>query len=340
MSFGYDLGLAASDRDYYVSLLSDTARPMFNRAFNGSFTPGSVFKPMVAAAALQEGTITPSTSVVCTGVYDFDRTYRPKCLGQHGSVSLNQAITKSCNVYFYEVGRLLGIENIDAYAKEFGLGQKTGIELSESAGSLASPEARADAGGIWYPGDVIQAAIGQSDNTFTPLQLATYCATIANNGTRLQTHLIRKITNYNQDEVISEKNPDSPVVVEQVPVSQENLKLVQAGMRSVCSTEGTGRTFANYGVAIAAKTGTAEIPGHSDNVTFIGYAPYDKPEIAVAVVLEYGSRGTYSMAVARDIFDAYFFGTSSSSEIPPGFADAREGLDLGTQALGGANAAH
>lgn len=331
----YDLGLSASDRDYYVSLLNDAAHPMFNRAFNGTFTPGSVFKPAVASAALQEGIVTSGTSVLCTGVYDFDSTYRPKCLGRHGNVTLNRAIAKSCNVYFYEVGRLLGIQNIDAYAKSFGLGVKTGVELSESAGSLASPEDRVNAGGIWYPGDVIQAAIGQSDNTFTPLQLATYCATIANNGTRLQTHLIRKITNYNQDQVLSENDPDSPVVVEQVPVSQENLKLVQAGMRAVCSPDGTGRSFANYGVAIAAKTGTAEIPGHSDNVTFIGYAPYDNPEIAVAVVLEYGSRGTYSMAVARDIFDAYFFGESAASdEVSAGMSDARDALDLGAQSLG------
>lgn len=331
----YDLAQASSDRDYYVSLLNDAGRPMFNRAFNGAFTPGSVFKPMVAAAALQEGTITPSTSVLCTGRYEyFAPSYRPKCLGVHGNVTLNRAIAKSCNVYFYEVGRLLGIQNIDSYAKSFGLGVKTGIELGENEGSLASPEARTNAGGIWNPGDVIQAAIGQSDNTFTPLQLATYCATIANNGTRLQTHLVKKVTNYNQDQVLSETKPEEPVVVEEVPVSQENLKLVQAGMRAVCSSEGTGRSFANYGVAVAAKTGTAEIPGHSDNVTFIGYAPYDNPEIAVAVVLEYGSRGTYSMAVARDIFDAYFFDKSVEPQAESAaLSNALQGLGLGAQAL-------
>ncbi len=331
----YDLAQSSSDRDYYVSLLNDAGRPMFNRAFNGAFTPGSVFKPMVAAAALQEGIIHPNTSVLCTGRYEyFAPSYRPKCLGVHGNVTLNRAIAKSCNVYFYEVGRLLGIQNIDSYAKSFGLGVKTGIELGENEGSLASPEARTNAGGIWNPGDVIQAAIGQSDNTFTPLQLATYCATIANNGTRLQPHLVQKVTNYNQDQVLSEKKPEEPVVVEEVPVSLENLKLVQAGMRAVCSSEGTGRSFANYGVAVAAKTGTAEIPGHSDNVTFIGYAPYDNPEIAVAVVLEYGSRGTYSMAVARDIFDAYFFDKSvDPAEESAALSNALAGLDFGAQAL-------
>lgn len=306
----YDLTAYSTDSSYYNALLSDASTPLFNRAFNGAFTPGSVFKPMVAAAALQEGCVTPDTRIFCTGTYEhYAPSYRPKCLGIHGNLPLRTALAKSCNVYFYEAGRLLGIQNIDAYAQSFGLGVKTGLELSESSGTLASPEHRTNAGGVWNPGDVIQAAIGQSDNAFTPVQLATYCATIANNGTRLQTHLIRKITSYNRDEVILENDPNQPTVAEQVDISAENLRVVQEGMRAVCQPGGTAaRTFGSYGIAVAGKTGTAEVPGHSDNVLFLGYAPYENPQIAVAVVLEYGAKGTYSMAVAKDLFDAYFFG--------------------------------
>ena len=334
----YDLTAYANDSNYYNSLVNDSATPLFNRAFNGAFTPGSVFKPAVAAAALQEGIITADTKINCTGTYEYYApSYRPKCMNiwGHGNISLRSALAKSCNVYFYEVGRLLGIKNIDAYAESFGLGVKTGIELSENEGILASPEYRTSAGGVWNPGDVIQAAIGQADNSFTPLQLATYCATIANDGTRLQTHLIRKITNYNRDKVIMENDPENPTVVEKVDVSPENLKLVQEGMRAVCSSEGTASIFANYGVAIAGKTGTAEVPNHSDNTVFIGYAPYDKPEIAVAVILEYGAKGTYSTGVAKDIFDAYFFGKTvdeNGNMTTPSISDSMNGLTIGAQA--------
>lgn len=304
----YDLTKYLEDSNYYTSLATDeTNKPLVNRAFDGNYVPGSVFKPLVAAAALQEGTIDTNTHVECNHYYTFYApSYIPTCLGWHGDVDLQKAIKVSCNVFFYEVGRLLGIDSIDLYAKQFGLGEATGVEIGESTGTLASPEYRTSNGGVWQPGDVIQAAIGQSDNAFTPLQLATYCATIANNGTRLKTHLVKQVTNYNRDQVISETEPE---VVSQVDISQENLKIVQEAMKGVTQSGGTANSiFGDYGITIAAKTGTAENPGHSDNVTFIAYAPYDDPEIAVAVVLEYGSRGTYSMNVAKDIFDAYFYG--------------------------------
>ncbi len=304
----YDLTKYLEDGNYYTSLMTDeTNKPLLNRAFDGSYVPGSIFKPLVAAAALQEGTIDTGTRITCNHTYTFFApSYMPTCMGWHGSINLQQAIKVSCNVFFYEVGRLLGIENIDLYAKQFGLGEMTGVEIGESPGTLASPEYRTANGGVWQPGDVIQAAIGQSDNAFTPLQLAAYCATIANNGTRLKTHLVKQVTNYNRDQVISQTQPE---VVSQVDISQENLKIVQEAMRGVTQSGGTaGSVFGNYGIAVAAKTGTAENPGHSDNATFIAYAPYDDPEIAVAVVLEYGSRGSYVMNVAKDIFDAYFYG--------------------------------
>ena len=305
---GYDLSKYLEDPNYYSALATDEKnKPLVNRAFSGSFVPGSVFKPLVAAAALQEGVINLQTRITCNHYYNFFApSFVPTCLGWHGSLNLQRAIQVSCNVFFYETGRLLGIDNIDLYAKQCGLGVKTGVEIGESAGILASPSYRTENGGTWQPGDVVQAAIGQSDNAFTPLQLATYCATIANNGTRLKTHLVKKVTNYSREQTLSETQPE---VVAKTEISQSNLKAVQQAMRSVTQSGGTASSvFGNYRISIAAKTGTAENPGHSDNTVFIAYAPYENPEIAVAVVLEYGSRGMYSMNVAKDIFDAYFYG--------------------------------
>ncbi len=295
---------------YYNSLLQDVNKPLVNNAFNGVFMPGSAFKPMVAAAALQEGVINRNSTVFCTGVYDRWTTYRPTCHNNYGVTNVITALQKSCNIFFYETGFNLGISNIDLYGKRFGLGQKTGIEISESSGTIAGPEERKAAGGKWMDNsaDVVQTAIGQSDNAFTPLQLATYCATIANNGVRLKTHLVSKVTDYSRKTVISQTKP---TVVDNVGVSQANLSIVKEGMRA-CVTSGTaahaGYGFLNYDIPVAAKTGTAENPPHSDNVTFIGFAPYDNPQIAVAVVLEYGAKSKFSLGVARDMFDAYFKG--------------------------------
>ncbi|WP_101697418.1 peptidoglycan D,D-transpeptidase FtsI family protein [Clostridium minihomine] len=304
----YDLNQYTNDPTYVSNLFKDTTKPMYDRALVGSFMPGSSFKPVVAAAALQEGTITSSSIVTCHRVYTFWQDYRPTCMGYHGPLNVIQALQKSCNIFFYDTGRRLGIDTLDLYAKRFGLGQKTGLEINEGTGILASPQVRTAAGGTWEGGDVVQAAIGQADNSFTPLQLATYVATLVNDGERLKTHVISKITNYNRDQSVMENSADSPQVVDNVNISKENLDIVKKGMRAVTQPGGTAASFANYGIAIAGKTGTAEVPPHSDNTVFVAFAPYDNPEIAVAVVLEYGAYGKYSTAVARDIFDAYFFG--------------------------------
>lgn len=304
----YDLSKYMSDSAYYLSLINDPTKPLYNRALNGSFMPGSAFKPVVAAAALQENVINQSSTVVCHHVYTFWDDYQPTCMGYHGTTNVLKGLQKSCNIFFFDVGRRLGIESMDLYAKRFGLGQKTGIEISEGKGTLASPATRAAAGGTWQGGDVVQAAIGQADNSFTPLQLATYVATIANNGVRLKTHLVSKVTDYSRKNIVQENDPEKPQVMDNVNVSQKNLDIVKKGMREVVQPGGTAASFANYGIAIAGKTGTAENPPHSDNTVFVAFAPYENPEIAVAVVLEYGATGKFSTAVARDIFDAYFFG--------------------------------
>ncbi len=310
----YDQNRIAEDAKYYGTLLKDgKTKPLINRAFNGVFTPGSVVKPYVTLAALQEGAITTSTRILANSIYMrfADSHFTPHSLGSYGYVTANFALMKSSNAFFYEVGYRLGITKMNLYARRFGLGVKTGLELGESAGVLAGPEERAASGGSWWDGNTVEAAVGQDDNLFSPLQLATYCATLANKGVRLQPHLLDKITDYAQQKVISSAQPKQAA---NVGVSDSYQEYVKAAMRSVATGGTAASVFKDYGVAIAAKTGTAELGTNgSDNVTFIGYAPYDDPQIAVAVVLEHGATGKYSMTVAKDLFDAYFFGKTVDS---------------------------
>ena len=222
-------------------------------------------------------------------------------MGVHRSINLVTALARSCNVFFAELGRRLGAELLESWAKKFGLGVKTGVELSESTGIVAGPEHSKKVGSRWYESGSSQAAIGQSDNMFTPLQLATYVATIANNGVRYRTHLLHKITDYSREKIIQNYEPE---ILETINISQENLTLVKEGMRQVVLS-GTARDFASFPVPIAAKTGTAQNSG-SDHTTFICFGPYENPEIAIAVVIEHGVSGMASKNIARDILNYYF----------------------------------
>ncbi len=188
------------------------------------------------------------------------------------------------------------------YAEKFGLGVKTGLEIEEGTGILAGRDST-----TWQEGNTVQAAIGQSDNAFTPVQLASYAATIANNGTRLKTHIVKEIRDYERKKTLYKYNTKKPEKLNTVGVSQENLNLVQESMRSVVTAQnGTAYgVFGNYKIPVAAKTGTAENSG-SDHTVFICYAPYDKPKVAIGVVLEHGAHGQYSMGVAKSLLDAYF----------------------------------
>ncbi len=295
-----------NDGDYYTSLLNDKKLPLYDRAFSGSFAPGSVVKPAVAIAALEEGTVSEYTPVTCTKRYDYYPSNIVNCMGYHGPQDVYGAITRSCNYYFAEVGRQLGINTMYLYMEKFGLGEKTGLEIYETKGFLAGRDSAS-----WLPGNTVQAAIGQSDNTFTPVQLATYAATIANNGVRLRTHLIDKVTTYDRQQIVEETKPE---VVEDMQLTPYNLSVVQTAMRNVVADEaGTAYwSFYGYEIPVAGKTGTAENTG-SDHTAFICYAPYDDPEVAIAVVLEHGAKGVYSMGVAKDLLDAYFFPEEATS---------------------------
>lgn len=317
----YDLSRYGSDSDYTSALLTDEDSPLLDRAFGSAFTPGSIFKPAVALAALQEGVITRNTTFTCNHVYMrfANSGYTPRCTGNHGTISVETALARSCNIFFFETGFYTTIAKMNAYCQQLGLGEKTGVEIDEATGTLASPaEKEASTGGVWTPVDTIQAAIGQHDNLFTPAQLAAYTATIANEGTRKQVHLVDHVTDYSRSETLSTTDP--AVIVDNSDysfLSAENLDTVQAGMRAVCTTGTARANFSDYPVAIAAKTGTAETgSASSENTTFIAYGPYENPEIAVAVVIDHGVQGTYSQGVAKAIFDAYFgldAGSSSAS---------------------------
>ncbi len=298
----------ATFNDDYEELLSSKAKPLINRVFGGTYSPGSTFKPLTAIAALETGVISPDTYIEDKGKYKYFDSYQPTCLvyssegRTHGTINVSEAIGVSCNYFFYDVGRRTGIEVIDEYAQMFGLGGLTGIELPESTGILASPENRERAGGIWYPGDVLQASIGQSDNMFTPAQLASYVCTILNKGRRYSLHLIDEVVNYDTKEVIYKYEPK---LLSENPISESTFEAVKRGMRYVVTSGTASASFETAKYKAAGKTGTAEVPSGRDNVLFVGFAPYENPEIVIAVVIEHGANSGYAANVARKVFDAY-----------------------------------
>ncbi len=297
------------DEDY-EDLLQAKSKPLFNRVLNGTYSPGSTLKPLTAIAGLETGIIKPDTYIADQGKYTYFDSYQPTCLvysasggtRTHGTIEVAEALGVSCNYFFFEVGRKVGIEELNRYATGFGLGEPTGIELSESKGQMAGPKVREANGGTWYPGDVIQTAIGQSDSLFTPAQLASYIATVLNRGVRYKLHLISEIVDYDTGEAVVKNQAE---ILSEISISESTLNKVTAGMRQVV-TSGTAKdAFADSKYKAAGKTGTAEVPGGRDNVLFVGFAPYENPEIVVAVVIEHGANSHYAAKVARDVFDAY-----------------------------------
>lgn len=291
----YDL---AKFYDDYEKLVSDKGTPLFDRAFMGALAPGSTFKPMVAAAALQEGAITPKTHITCNGVYT-KGGLKLWCMGYHGSIDMYAGIRDSCNVYFAETARLLGIENMNIYARRVGLGVKTGVEVIESRGTLAGPDYSREMGSEWYDSFVSPAGIGQSDNQFTPLQLATYAATIANGGVRLKTHVVDRIMTYTGDETVIKTEPEQ---LDDMGVSSANIAEVQKAMNMATNSY---TALDDFGMEIAGKTGTAENAG-SDHANFICYAPYDDPQVAIGVMVEHGTKSYVAINVAKKLLTAYF----------------------------------
>ena len=306
--------LSAFDQDY-SKLVSDTVgTPLLNRAIGGAYAPGSTFKPCTAVAALESGIITPSSTIVDRGVYDYYKSPQPRCWiyneygGTHGRVNVSQAITVSCNYFFYEVGRLTGIKTLADYARQFGLGEYTGIEIggagsAEAKGSMATPEFAERNGLEWTDGQTLTAAIGQSYNLFTPLQLANYIATLVGSGQHYEAHLLKNVKSYDNSSVIYayDKAP-----LNTVEMSDSTLQAVKEGMHNL-TTGSLSYYFSNCVVSAGAKTGTAETGiANTNNGVFVCFAPYDDPQIAVAVVIEKGGSGAALASTAVDIVNSYF----------------------------------
>lgn len=294
---GYDL---SSYREQYTALAADESKPLFNRALFGTFPCGSVIKPAVAVAGLENRVLAAQEALIdCDGVYHYYETvgFTPKCMGHHGSVTLTKALQRSCNVYFYEVGRLLGIERMNQTLSAFGLGQKTGIEVGEATGVLASPATKKTA---WVAGDTCQCAIGQMDQRFTPIQLATYAMTLANGGVRYRAHFVKDIRGYDG----TLKETYQPQMMAAVTMSDATAAAVQKGMTAVVKLGGTAyESFKNSPYTLAAKTGTAQnASNRSDHGVFIAYAPVENPQVAIAVVMENGT-SVAACRVARKILD-------------------------------------
>ncbi len=292
--------------DKYDELISNPRNPLWSRFAMGTYAPGSTFKPVVASASLEEGTITPSTVFSCGGTMMY-RGQKFKCLKSiaHGGENVKTALRDSCNIFFYNCAMRLGISKIDEYASAFGLGEKTGVEIAESAGILASPENRENNGGIWNAGDTLQTAIGQSDNLFTPLQLVNYCSTIANGGTRYELHFVKSIISSATGSVTD----NSKNVAETVGLSKTTLDTVHQGMRLVATNGGPYLIFGNMKTKVACKTGTSEVKVNGvkrNNGFLITYAPYEHPEIAVSSVVELAGSGSETAEMTADIINYWY----------------------------------
>lgn len=311
----YDLSTFASS---YSELASQALSPLLNRATRGVYPPGSTFKMVMAVGGLQEGIIDTKTKILDTGRYTFYKDSQPMCWyyreyhKTHGYVDVTKALEVSCNVFFYDVGRRLTIQKIDEYAAKFGLGQATGIELPEARGVLAGPENSQKRGQTWYEGNVLSAAIGQSDNSFTPLQLASYVATLAGGGTRYSVHVLDSVKSYDYSTEIVKYQPK---VLNSIEISPENLAAVKAGMLAVTQSGTAAPYFKGLSVMAGAKTGSAQVGGNSDsNAVFVCFAPYDNPKIAMAFVAEKGGAGYELAQVARSVLEYYFSSADASAQ--------------------------
>ena len=297
----YDQNLYAAN---YSEYSSDPSLPLFNRALQGLYTPGSTFKPAVAVAALDSGLINQYSTVYCNGVYNYFKDYHPRCTrhGHSGNIDVITAIKWSCNVFFYDVGRRLTSDVYDAYAYKLGLGQRTGVEVGEALGRLTTKN---DSN---YTASLdVQAAIGQGNTVVTPIQLATYAATLANNGTRYRTHFVKAILDTNTGEVLSETKPE---VMDVIEGTGNTFELVRQGMKQVPST--ISGKISSYPVPIACKTGTPQRSEtyasgkHYLNAMMVAYLPADDPQIAIGITIEYGGYGARTGDLVVDIANAYF----------------------------------
>ncbi len=307
----------------YAEYLNAEYDPLYNRATMGAYAPGSTFKPLVALAALSESIINTETRIDCEGIFSkyANQGYAPECWIYtqeqltHGNDNVSEAIRDSCNYFFYTIADMMGIDIMDEYAADFGLGESTGIEIAETTGNMANPDNHLNYDvDAWVYGDTVQAGIGQSDSLFTPLQLAEYCAAIANGGTRYSASVLKSVRSFDYTRQLYSGETK---VMSTVDSADYNWAAVQYGMYLFThdingSSSEAYYAFNNYSyngesIGVAAKSGTSQLGEDiTNNALFMCYAPYDDPEIAVAIVVERGRAGSALTNIAKDVLDAYF----------------------------------
>ncbi|MCI7623262.1 MAG: penicillin-binding transpeptidase domain-containing protein [Oscillospiraceae bacterium] len=312
----------------YQELLEAENAPLFNRTLMGTYAPGSTFKPCTAIAALTMGIVNTEDKIKCEGVYTryAAEGYAPECWIwnstkdhlTHPEENVTTAIRDSCNYYFYSIGNYLGVDDLGKFAANFGLGEYSGIELVEAKGNMSNQANHMDyAGTEWRIGDTLQAAIGQSDSVFTPIQMAEYCATVANSGTRYSASILKSIRNYDYSEKLYDREP---TVMSTVESAEYNWAAVHEGMWQVLNdyiNEKNVNVWVDCQWRVAGKTGTAQKgEGIQNDGIFMCYAPYKDPEVAIFVVVERGGAGADVQFIARHIMDAYItiMGYSDTSE--------------------------
>lgn len=312
----------------YNELIQDKYSPIFNRALMQAYPPGSVYKMCTSIAALNDGIISRNFTVEDKGIYEYYTDYQPACYlytaskQTHGIINCAQALAVSCNYFFYEVGRLTGVKRMDQTAKSLGLGEPTGVELPETTGWRANAESKKALYSdpkmqAFTDGDIIAMAIGQSENRFSPLQMAVYTAAVANRGIRYKATFLNRIISADYQELTYEMKP---TVASRLNASDEAWNVCKEGMRmAVSDPSGTAnKVFGDYPIAVCAKTGTAQHgAGGSDHASFVCYAPADDPQIAIAVYVEKGAQGGALGNIAKAIFDVVFVNAGGNDTVGP-----------------------
>jgi penicillin-binding protein 2 len=316
--------LATFNEDFEELRKLEKESPFTNRALEGLYAPGSVFKIATSVAALCSGNLTTTEKIYDAGKYTQYTGYQPACWRYNangrscGTIAVHEALKVSCNYFYFVVSERMAENNdikvLNSYAQRLGLGVHTGVGVGEKKGVLASLEHRIANASTWYPGDTLQSAIGQSYYAFTPIQMATLLGTVLNSGTRYETRLLLYVKEYGSDDIYY---APEPVIADQIEIAPDHFNAVKRGMNEVTEAAGgTGATLFKElpGLTTGGKTGTVQIrASESSNATIVAFAPYEEPELSMSVVIERGSRGTWAGFVAEDVF-AYYFGYKSFNQ--------------------------
>ena len=324
----FDLATVYNSTESYNQVANDPLNPFNNRATNGLYPPGSTFKPLVAIAALQEGVVTPEEKIRDTGTFQLPEEehypygdWHPQCWyyrqygGTHGLENLADALRDSCNIYFFTIGHRLGIDRVVEYAKAFGLGQTTGLELGEKAGWVAGPETSEAFNMEWYGGNLLNAVIGQDNNLVTPIQLTNYISTLVNGGNHYATHLLKTVKSSDYSSTVYEYEPR---LLNTLDLDPANVEAVKQGMWEVANDPESSSSvyFRDLPVEVGAKTGSAQVASNVEaNALFVCFAPYDDPQIAISIVVERGASGSKLAQATAEIVKYYFSAENTTESV-------------------------